>query len=149
MSVLRIIETNPAGHSLCLFWSDWRKVCATSAAVGGGAPGLVPQERGTGRGRPARHREPLRRGGRASPKPSCARSDQTVRLGTQEQIQGMSFQPRQLLLVSLTARGLGYSLRLRSACCPCRAVVLRAEADGSPSCGYCQPLPYCLGTLIN
>ena len=49
MSVLRIIETNPPGHSLCLFWSDWRKVCATSAAVGGGAPG--PPEAGTGRGR--------------------------------------------------------------------------------------------------
>jgi hypothetical protein len=32
--------------------SDWRKVCATSAAVAGGPPGLVPQERGTGRGRP-------------------------------------------------------------------------------------------------
>ncbi len=39
----------------------------TSEAVGGGAPGLVPQKRGTGRGCPARHREPLRRGGRASP----------------------------------------------------------------------------------
>ena len=33
----------------------------------------------------------------------CGRSDQTVRLGTQEQIQGMSFQLHQLLLVSLTA----------------------------------------------
>ena len=31
--------------------SEWRKVCATSAAVTGGAPGPGPQERGTGRGR--------------------------------------------------------------------------------------------------
>ena len=31
--------------------SDWRKVCATSATVVGGAPGPVPEERGTGRGR--------------------------------------------------------------------------------------------------
>jgi hypothetical protein len=30
--------------------SDWREVCATSPAVAGGAPGPVPQERGTGRG---------------------------------------------------------------------------------------------------
>ena len=36
---------------LVFLLSDWWEVCATSAAVGGGAPGPVPQERGTGRGR--------------------------------------------------------------------------------------------------
>jgi hypothetical protein len=50
MSVLGIIEINPRVHSLCLFWSDWRKVCATSAAVAGGNPGPVPEERGTWEG---------------------------------------------------------------------------------------------------
>jgi len=36
---------------LVFLLSDWWEACATSAAVGGGAPGPVPQERGTGRGR--------------------------------------------------------------------------------------------------
>ena len=52
MSVLRIIETNPPGHSLCLFWSDWRKVWSLLAQLcgGEGAPSLfpVPAERGQG-----------------------------------------------------------------------------------------------------
>jgi hypothetical protein len=42
LTVLGIIVTDPRVHSLCLFWSDWRKVCATSAAVAGGYPGPVP-----------------------------------------------------------------------------------------------------------
>jgi hypothetical protein len=45
----------------------------TSAAVGGGAPGPVPQERETGRRCLPPHR-------------SCARSDQAGRLGTKEEI---------------------------------------------------------------
>ena len=92
MSILRIIETNPLRHSLCLFWSDWRKVCATSAAAGGGAPGPVPQERGTGRGRLPPNP--------AAPEVTPPQADETR---TQEQIQGMSFQLSQLRLVSLTA----------------------------------------------
>ncbi|MFA9434457.1 MAG: hypothetical protein ACERKR_07240, partial [Deltaproteobacteria bacterium] len=50
------------------------------AAVGGGAPG--PPEAGTGRGSPPAMR--ARRGGRASPKPSCARSDQAGALERQK-----------------------------------------------------------------
>jgi hypothetical protein len=44
----------------------------TSAAVGGGAPGPVPKERGT-------------REGRLTPHSSCARSDKAGRLGTKEE----------------------------------------------------------------
>jgi hypothetical protein len=44
---------------LVFLLSDWWEVCATSAAVGGGAPGPVPQERGTGRGRFPPHRAAL------------------------------------------------------------------------------------------
>ncbi len=67
-----VVSQPPPLVFLVFLLSDWWEACATSAAVVGGAPGPVPQERGTGRGRPARHRELLRRGGRASPKPSCA-----------------------------------------------------------------------------
>ena len=126
LSVLGTINTNPRVHSLCLFWSDWRKVCATSAAVAGGNPGPVPWERGTGRG--------------CTPGRSCARSDQTVRLGTQEQVHGMDFHLCLSLEVRATALGLAPSLRLRSVCCPCQAQVLRTKGCGSsPSCRCSQP----------
>jgi len=42
---------NPTPLAFLVFLlSDWWDACATSAAVGGGAPGPVLQERGTGRG---------------------------------------------------------------------------------------------------
>jgi len=46
-----VVSQPPPLAFLVLFLSDWWEACATSAAVGGGAPGPVPQERGTGRGR--------------------------------------------------------------------------------------------------
>jgi hypothetical protein len=52
-----VVSQPPPLAFLVFVLSDWWEACATSAAVGGGAPGPVPRERGTGRGRPARHRE--------------------------------------------------------------------------------------------
>jgi hypothetical protein len=48
--VLVVSQPSPLAF-LVFHLSDWWEACATSAAVGGGAPGPVPQERGTGRGR--------------------------------------------------------------------------------------------------
>ena len=47
-----VVSQPPPLAFLVFLLSDWCEACATSAAVGGGAPGPVPQERGTGRGRP-------------------------------------------------------------------------------------------------
>ncbi len=59
-----IVVSHPPPVAFLVFHlSDWGEACATSAAVGGGAPGPVPQERGTGRGRPARHASKARRAG--------------------------------------------------------------------------------------
>jgi hypothetical protein len=46
-----VVSQPPPLAFLVFLLSDWCEACATSAAVGGGAPGPVPQERGTGRGR--------------------------------------------------------------------------------------------------
>ena len=46
-----VVSQPPPLAFLVFHLSDWWEACATSAAVGGGAPGPVPQERGTGRGR--------------------------------------------------------------------------------------------------
>ncbi len=46
-----VVSQPPPWAFLVFLLSDWWEACATSAAVGGGAPGPVPQERGTGRGR--------------------------------------------------------------------------------------------------
>jgi len=46
-----VVSQPPPLAFLVFLLSDWWEACATSAAVGGGAPGPVPQERGTGRGR--------------------------------------------------------------------------------------------------
>ena len=46
-----VVSQPPPLAFLMFLLSDWWEACATSAAVGGGAPGPVPQERGTGRGR--------------------------------------------------------------------------------------------------
>jgi hypothetical protein len=46
-----VVSQPPPLAFLVLLLSDWWEACATSAAVGGGAPGPVPQEWGTGRGR--------------------------------------------------------------------------------------------------
>ncbi|MCG6917601.1 MAG: hypothetical protein LJE89_08635 [Deltaproteobacteria bacterium] len=47
-----IMETKRLRHSLWFFWSDWRKVCATSAAVvGEPLARRSAEEAGTGRGR--------------------------------------------------------------------------------------------------
>jgi hypothetical protein len=46
-----VVSQLPPLAFLVFLLSDWWEACATSAAVGGGAPGPVPQERGTGRGR--------------------------------------------------------------------------------------------------
>ena len=46
-----VVSQPPHLAFLVFLLSDWREACATSAAVSGGAPGPVPQERGTGRGR--------------------------------------------------------------------------------------------------
>ncbi|MES0397818.1 MAG: hypothetical protein ABUK17_09760 [Syntrophobacteria bacterium] len=51
-----VVSQPPPVAFLVFHLSDWWEACATSAAVGGGAPGPVPQERGTG----------------APPAPSCA-----------------------------------------------------------------------------
>jgi len=48
---LLVVSQPPPVAFLVFLLSDWWEACATSAAVGGGAPGPVPQERGTGRGR--------------------------------------------------------------------------------------------------
>ncbi len=45
-----VVSQPPPLAFLVFLLSDWREAFATSAAVGGGAPGPVPQERGTGRG---------------------------------------------------------------------------------------------------
>ncbi len=45
-----LVVFQPPPLSILVFLlSDWREACATSAAVGGGAPG--PPQAGTGRGR--------------------------------------------------------------------------------------------------
>jgi hypothetical protein len=46
-----VVDEPPPLAFLVFLLSDWWEACATSAAVGGGAPGPVPQERETGRGR--------------------------------------------------------------------------------------------------
>jgi hypothetical protein len=46
-----VVSQPPPLAFLVFHLSDWWEACDTSAAVGGGAPGRVPQERGTGRGR--------------------------------------------------------------------------------------------------
>jgi len=46
-----VVSQPPHLAFLVFLLSDWWEACATSSAVGGGAPGPVPQERGTGRGR--------------------------------------------------------------------------------------------------
>ena len=46
-----VVSQPPPLAFLVFLLSAWWEACATSAAVGGGAPGPVPQERGTGRGR--------------------------------------------------------------------------------------------------
>ena len=46
-----VVSQPPPLAFLVFLLSDWWEACATSAAVGGGAPGPGPQERGTGRGR--------------------------------------------------------------------------------------------------
>ncbi len=47
-----LVVSQPSQLAFLVFLlSDWWEGCATSAAVGGGAPGPVSQERGTGRGR--------------------------------------------------------------------------------------------------
>ena len=46
-----VVSQPPPLAFLVFHLSDWWEACATSAAVGGGAPGPGPQERGTGRGR--------------------------------------------------------------------------------------------------
>ena len=96
MSVRNRIETNPHGNSLCLFCSAWRKVFATSASVAGGYPGPVSKKRGTGRGPTPGHR--------------CVRSDQTVRLETKEETQGIAFNVCQFQLVHSSACRLALSL---------------------------------------
>ena len=45
-----VVSQPPPLAFLVFLLSDWWEVCATSAAVGGGAPGPVPQERGQGGG---------------------------------------------------------------------------------------------------
>ena len=45
-----VVSQPPLLAFLVFLLSDWWEACATYAAVGGGAPGPVPQERGTGRG---------------------------------------------------------------------------------------------------
>jgi hypothetical protein len=60
--VLVVLQPPPMALLVFLL-SDWWEACATSAAGGGGAPGPVPQEWGTGRGRPARHASKARRAG--------------------------------------------------------------------------------------
>ena len=45
-----VVSQPPPLVFLVFHLSDWWEACATSTAVGGGAPGPVPQERGTGRG---------------------------------------------------------------------------------------------------
>jgi hypothetical protein len=50
-----VVSQPPPLAFLVFLLSDWWEACATSAAVGGGAPGPVPQERGTGRGRLPSH----------------------------------------------------------------------------------------------
>jgi hypothetical protein len=44
-----VVSQPPPLAFLVFLLSDWREACATSAAVGGGAPG--PPQAGTGRGR--------------------------------------------------------------------------------------------------
>ncbi len=57
-----LVVSQPLPMAFLVFLlSDWWEACATSAAVGGGAPG--PPEAGTGRGRPARHVSKARRAG--------------------------------------------------------------------------------------
>ncbi len=46
-----VVSQPPPLAFLVFLLSDWWEACATSAAVGGGAPGPVPKERGPGRGR--------------------------------------------------------------------------------------------------
>ena len=74
---------------------------------------LWPRSAGTGN-----------REGVASPEHSCLRSDQTVRLGTQEETPGMVCCLRLLHLLCAGTLRPGHSLRLRSACSSCRADVL-------------------------
>ncbi len=50
-----LFRSLPPVAFLVFHLSDWWEACVTSAAVGGGAPGPVPQERGTGRGRRPPH----------------------------------------------------------------------------------------------
>ncbi len=50
-----VVSQPPPLAFLVFLLSDWWEARATSAAVGGGAPGPVPQERGTGRGRLTPH----------------------------------------------------------------------------------------------
>ena len=45
-----VVSQPPPVVFLVFLLSDWWEAYATSAAVGAGAPGPVPQERGTGRG---------------------------------------------------------------------------------------------------
>jgi len=56
-----VVSQPPPLAFLVFHLSDWWEACATSAAVGGGAPG--PLEAGTGRGCPARHASKARRAG--------------------------------------------------------------------------------------
>jgi hypothetical protein len=46
-----VVSQPPPMAFLVFLLSDWWEACATSAAVGGGAPGPVPLERQTARGR--------------------------------------------------------------------------------------------------
>jgi hypothetical protein len=45
-----VVSQPPPLAFLVSLLSDWWEACATSAAMGGGAHGPVPQERGTGGG---------------------------------------------------------------------------------------------------
>jgi hypothetical protein len=85
---------------------------------------------------------------RTRPRIDWLLSDQTVRLGTQEETQGMPCCLRLLYLPCISTLRPEHSLRLRSACSSCRADVLRNQGDGSPICGYNQPLLYCLSRII-
>jgi len=69
-----VVSQPPPWAFLVFLLSDWWEACATSAAVGGGAP--VPRSAGTGN-----------REGAPSPKPSCARSDQAGALERQKKHQ--------------------------------------------------------------